>query len=392
MTRPHDFGFDAEAQILRDTARRLLQDHCAPETLHRLVAADPEPARARECVWDRQLWRRMVDLGWTAVAAPEALGGFGMPLVAIAGLAEELGRAAAPSPLIATLCATYVLLACDTEAARGLLRRIVGGAAVSLALTDRRGSWAVDDCDVTASDAEDVILNGTAWFVQDAGKADVFVVKARTSRGVGLYVVDADAPGVTIVPDAILDLTRDQARVELRDVAVAADRVAARPGAGARALLAAEPALLVIVAADMVGAGEWQLQTTAEYARTRVQFERPIGFFQAVKHPLVDMMVMIDEARSLVYDAACAFDHEPAQAEVRARMAKSAASDAAAYCSSRSVQLHGGIGFTWECFVHLWFKRQKHNEVLHGDGAYQRARLADLLIGPIGATSSTSSS
>ncbi|MFY0535674.1 acyl-CoA dehydrogenase family protein [Nannocystis pusilla] len=141
MTRPHDFGFDETAQILKDTARRLLQDHCAPEALHRLVAASSEPARATEGVWDPSLWRKMVDLGWTAVAVPEHAGGFGMGLVAIAGLAEELGRAAVPSPLIATLCATYVAAACDSDAARQLLRRIASGLSVSLAGTDRRGSW-----------------------------------------------------------------------------------------------------------------------------------------------------------------------------------------------------------------------------------------------------------
>lgn len=384
MTRPHDFGFDEEARILKDTARRLLQERCPPEVLHRIVARDPDATHA--CAWDESLWREMIELGWSAVAVPESAGGFGMPLVAIAGLVEEIGRAALPSPLIATLCATYVLSACDTPAAAELLRRIAGGTAVSLALTDRHGSWESADTDVSATDGATPVLDGAAWFVQDARKSGAFLVKARSPAGIGLYVVDADAPGVTVLPDAIVDLTRDQARVELRGVEVTADRIAAAPGAGESALRAAEPAILVVLAADMVGAAEWQLQTTAEYARTRVQFDRPIGFFQAVKHPLVDMMVQIDQARSLLYDAACAFDHEPGAAELRARMAKSAASDAASYCSGRSVQLHGGIGFTWECFVHLWFKRQKHNEALFGDGAYQRARLADLLIGPIGGT------
>lgn len=382
MTRPADFGFDEEAQILRDTARRLLHEQCANEALHRLVAASSAPARARESVWDRALWRRIVELGWTAVAVPERAGGFGMGLAAIAGLAEEVGRAALPSPLISTLCATYVLRACGSAGAEALLRRIAAGTSVSLAVTDRRGSWDAAHTDVVATDG---VLEGTAYFVQDAAKAAVFVVRARTATGVGLYVVEADAPGVTIVPDAIVDLTRDQARVELRGVKMTADGVAAEPERGAAAWRLAEPAILTIVAADLVGAGEWQLQTTAEYARTRVQFDRPIGAFQAVKHPLVDMMLRIDEARSLVYDAACAFEHEPAMAETCARMAKAAASDAAAYASSRSVQLHGGIGFTWDCFVQIYFKRQRHNEVLYGDGGHQRARLAELLIGPIGA-------
>jgi len=137
--------------------------------------------------------------------------------------------------------------------------------------------------------------------------------------------------------------------------------------------------MLTIVAADMTGAAEWQLGTTTEYAKVRRQFDRPLGFFQAVKHPIVNMMIAIDEARSLVYNAACAIDVEPQAAERYARMAKSAASDAAAFCSSRSVQLHGGIGFTWECDVQIYFKRQKHSQMLLGDGIYQREKLAALL-------------
>ena len=373
MPRPHDFGFDDEAQLLRDAAVRLFNKECPHDALHRLVAADPGHARARECVWDRSLWQKMIDLGWTAVAVPTSSDGFGMNLAAIAGLVEVAARAAAPSPLVATLCATYALAACDSDPARDLLRRIVAGAAVSLAASDRSGEfWRTDVA------AQGDALTGTAGFVQDAGKAAAFVVLA----GDALYLVDAAASGLTLVPDPIIDLTRDQARLEFHQTPATLLTTD-----GLKALRAAEPAILVILAADLVGAAEWQLQTTAEYARTRVQFDRPIGFFQAVKHPLVDMMVAIDAARSLVYDAACAFNYdEPEQAEVRARMAKSAASDAATFCSGRSVQLHGGIGFTWECSVQIYFKRQMHSAALYGDGPYQRARLADLLIGPVGAT------
>jgi alkylation response protein AidB-like acyl-CoA dehydrogenase len=376
-----DFGFGEEARMLKQTARQLLSRQCSPEQVHRLVAEDP--SRVLTCAWDRELWRQMIELGWTAVAVPTEADGFGMNLTAIAGLVEELGRAACPSPLVATLCGTYVLAACGSEPANQLLRRVVEGTAVSLASIDRRGSWELADTDVEASGGDRTILNGTAYFVQDASKAEVFVVKAKSPNGIGLYIVEANAPGVTIIPDAIIDLTRDQARVELRDVEVSPEHIAAAPNEGLRALAKAEPALLVIVAADMVGAAEWQLQTTTEYAKTRVQFDHPIGFFQAVKHPLVDMMIMIDEARSLLYDAASAFDGDPSMAIVRARMAKSAASDAAAHCSGRSVQLHGGIGFTWECFVQIYFKRQRHNVALFGDGTHQRAKLADVLIGPL---------
>jgi alkylation response protein AidB-like acyl-CoA dehydrogenase len=139
------------------------------------------------------------------------------------------------------------------------------------------------------------------------------------------------------------------------------------------------PAILTLLAADLCGAAEWQLQTTAEYARVRSQFGRQIGFFQAVKHPIVNMMCAVDRARSRTCAAAAAIDHEPKDALRLARMAKAAASDTGAFCADRSVQLHGGIGFTWECDVHLYFKRTKHHQLLWGDGAYHRARLAETL-------------
>ena len=187
-----------------------------------------------------------------------------------------------------------------------------------------------------------------------------------------------DAPGLTINPDAIVDLTRDQAHVRFDNVVaqeVSADGVAA--------LEQAMPAIWTMLAADVVGAAEWQLQTTVEYVNTRQQFEHPLGFFQAVKHPLVDVMVLIDQCKSLVYNAACAIDSEPERAAQCAHMAKASASEAAAFASGRSVQYHGGIGFTWECYVHLYFKRQKHSQMLWGDAAWHRAQLADILMGAV---------
>jgi alkylation response protein AidB-like acyl-CoA dehydrogenase len=193
--------------------------------------------------------------------------------------------------------------------------------------------------------------------------------------------VPTDSPGLTLSQDRIHDLTRDQATIRFEGVRVAKEGVVSRDAVGA--LERAWPSVLVTVAADLVGCAEWQLQTTVEYAKSRKQFDRPIGFFQAVKHPLVDAMIEIDRARSLVYHAACCIDVGDPGALEAARMAKSAASDAGAYISDRSVQLHGGIGFTWECDVHIFFKRSMHNQALYGDGAYQRSKLAETMIGPV---------
>jgi len=380
MALTKDFGFGPDEILLRDQARKLLRERFPVERLRALVAADHDEAYRSEvqpAPWDAELWRHVVELGWTALAVPEDAGGAGMPFVAVAALAEETGRVALPSPLASTFAAAMVLRAAG---AKTWLERIAGGAAASLALTNAAGAWEPQAPDVVARvDGSQTVLDGRAAFVQDARKVDFFVVSALGPGGIGLYVVPAAADGLSIRPDRIVDLTRDQGTLVLDDVRVDAAAVVTEPGRGIRPIEQATPALLTIVAADLCGAAEWQLQTTAEYARVRVQFEHPIGFFQAVKHPLVDMMLAVDRARSLTYAAACAIDHEPADAHRLARMAKAAASDAGAYCSDRSVQLHGGIGFTWECDVHIYFKRQKHNELLYGDATHQRARLAELL-------------
>jgi alkylation response protein AidB-like acyl-CoA dehydrogenase len=378
MALTKDFGFGPDEQLVRDQARKFLRENFGIDRLRKLVAADHHDAyesAIQPAPYDTALWQQMVELGWTGLAVPEDAGGVGMKMIAVATLVEEVGRVALPSPLVATLAATMVLRAAG---ANSWLERIAAGEAATLAITNPDGSWEPGDTAVSARpDSTGVVLDGTAAFVQDARKASFFVVSASGPGGVGLYAVPANAPGLTITPDRIVDLTRDQATLALKGVRVDTAAVVAPAGEGAAALEAATPALLTIVAADLCGAAEWQLQTTNEYAKTRVQFDHPIGFFQAVKHPIVNMMLAVDRARSLMYAAACAIDHEPDDAVRLARSAKAAASDAAAFCSDRSVQLHGGIGFTWECDVHLYFKRQKHNQLLYGDAAYQRAKLAD---------------
>ncbi len=383
MAQPKDYGFGSDERILRDSARRFLDEVASIDEVRKLVAGNhveayetpTPPAR-----YDEAAWKKMVELGWTALAVPEEAGGAGMKCVAVAALVEEIGRRAMPTPLVSTVLASYVLREAGTAAAKEWLGKIAGGASATLAVTNAEGSWEPGDTSVSAKAAgKGATLDGTAHFVQDARKAGFFVVSAATGKEVGLYAVPADAAGVSVLPDHIVDLTRDQARARFEGVKVPASGVLTAPPSGSEALRKATPALLTILSADMSGAAEWQLQTTTEYAKVRQQFDHPLGYFQAVKHPIVNMMVAIDEARSLVYNAACAIDSEPAEAEKYARMAKSSASDAAAYCSGRAVQLHGGIGFTWECDVQIYFKRQLHNQQLFGDGIYQRQKLAELI-------------
>lgn len=374
MAQPKDFGFGDDEKMLRDSAKKFLAEHCNVEKLRDLVAGNPDPDREPECLWEESQWDKAVELGWTALAVPEEDGGVGMSMVTVAALAEEIGRAAWPSPLIDTILATLVLRECGTDEAKAWLGRIAEGESMSLAITNADGSWDPSDTDVSVKDGK---LSGTASFVQNARKVKHFLVSAKEGDKVSLHVVSAEAAGVRIEPDRIVDLTRDQARVSFDNT----EPAATVSTDGAKAIATATPGILTVISADLVGAGEWLLQTANEYAKVREQFGRPIAFFQAVKHGIVNVMLDLDKARSLVYNAACAIDTEPENAEKFARMAKAKASDAGVFAGDRAVQYHGGIGFTWECDVHLYFKRNRHNQFLFGDAVHQRRLLADQLLG-----------
>lgn len=355
--------------MLKDGARRFFAERLPVDQLHALVADDYVPEREVSVKWRQDLWQEMVELGWTSLAVPESAGGIEMPWVAVAALLEENGRAAFPSPLLSTLQVTAVLRACGS-AGEAMLGEISSGCAATLALMDQAGNTQPG-----ALQLVDGKLQGQACFVQDAGKCERLLALALEGSEPVLCWVDIAASAVQVKQDAIIDLTRDQARV--RFDAAKVQRIDADAGA---AWSAALPVIWTLASADMVGAAEWLLQTTVEYAQQRKQFDHALGFFQAVKHDLVDVMLAIDESKSLLYNAACALDHEPERATVAAHMAKASASDTAARAAGRAVQCHGGIGFTWECFVHLYFKRQKHSQLLWGDAAWHRSEIASLLI------------
>ena len=375
--QPKDFGFNADEQALSDVANKFFQDNLPTQKLHALVAHDSDLANGTAAHWDRTLWQQIVYLGWLMIGIPERAGGLGMSAVAVATLLEQAGRAALPGPLLPTLNAGFILDACHNDNADAALRLICEGKTFSYASCDQYGSWEHDTSELTLIDGK---LNGAVHYVCDAQKVDYFLVNAKLGDDVTLMVVPADTEGLSIEPNAIIDLTRDQARLRFDQTPIQEQQIVTTPGKAMAALQLATPALLVTISADMCGAAEWQLQTTTEYARTRQQFDRTLGFFQAVKHPLVDFMVAIDMARSHLYNAACAIDFEPDNAEQYARMAKAAASDMAAFGSKKSVQLHGGIGFTWECFVHIYLKRQLYSQVFLGDAVHHRAKLAELLL------------
>jgi len=375
MAQPADFGFGEEQEMVRDSARRYFEDMQPLLQLRKDTAGTEDPYLGDERIgrYDKKAWQEMVELGWTMLAVPEAAGGAGMSLITAVTLAEEVGRAAVPTPLTSTLLATYVLAAADSKAANEWLAKIVAGSSAALAIYGVDGALDAGSTDVDAADGK---LTGTSYFIQDLQKVDFLVVAARNSAGVGLYCVEVGGEGVGLVHDRIVDLTRDQGRAVFAGAPAAC---VADGDAGTKALDDSRPALLTLVAADIAGGCEWLLQTTAEYAKIRTQFDRPIGFFQAVKHPVVNMMIAIDETRSLVYNAGAAFDHDREDAARTAYLAKSSASDTAEFCANRGTQLHGGIGFTWEADVQIYHKRVIHSQHLFGDGVWQREKLAELL-------------
>ncbi len=254
MTQSQNFGFGEDEAMLRDSAIKFFADNCSADKIHAQVADDSNIHRPIESKWDKELWQQIVELGWTSLCVPEAAGGIGMPVVAAVALAEEAGKAAFPSPLLVTFNATFVVRECASEAATKLLGEIASGTSATLAITNAKGSWNTVDTDVVANGGK---LSGTAYYVQDAQKAEVLVVSAQTDAGVALYRVDPKAQGVSVQADGIIDLTRDQARISFNDV-----EAELLSKDGAEALNKAMPAILCITAAGMVGSGEWLLQTT----------------------------------------------------------------------------------------------------------------------------------
>lgn len=373
MAQPRDFGFGEEQEMLKDQARRFMEDKQPLTGLRASIKGTEDPYHGEERTgsFDKAAWEEMVALGWTALAVPEEAGGVGMNLVTAVAVVEEVGRAAMPTPLTSTLQTTFVLREAASTGATNWLQQIVEGKSGTLALYGSDASLEWIDTDVSASGNT---LSGTAYFVQDLQKVDFLLVSAKENDTLKLYCVDVNASGIELAFDRIVDLTRDQGRVTFNNVAaecISEDGVAT--------LHKALPALLTLVSADMAAGCEWLLQTTAEYAKVRTQFDRPIGFFQAVKHPIVNMMIATDESRSLVYAAACAYDTEPENAHKAAYLAKSNASDTAEFCANRATQLHGGIGFTWEHDVQIYHKRVMHGQQLFGDGYWQRQKAAELL-------------
>ncbi|MEV1080022.1 acyl-CoA dehydrogenase family protein [Streptomyces sp. NPDC050211] len=363
-----DLTFSEEQDELRKVVRSFLARH-SDEAAVRRLAADPHGL-------DAVVWRRMAtELGLQGLAIPEEYGGSGFGYVDLGIVFEEAGRALLCAPYFATVAlAAEALLRCDDEQARAdLLPGIASGATVAtLALTEENGRW--DETGIGLTAGADNRLTGVKTYVPDGHLANLFLVAARTASGISLFAVEADAPGLTRTLLPTLDQTRKQARVEFQDTPA---RLLGTEGTAWPALRRTLATASVLLAAEQVGGAAAALDTAVSYARIRVQYGRPIGSFQGVKHKCADMLTEIESARSAAYGGLWALDAgDETQTAIAAALAQAFCSEAFTKVAGDSIQVHGGIGFTWEHPAHLYLKRAKSSEVLLGTPAYHRELLA----------------
>ena len=376
-----DFGFNEEQELLRVTVRKFLENECSSEFVRQRMA---EPAGVTD-----EFWAKMAEQGWLGLIYPEEYGGSGLGFVDLTVLMEEMGRAVMPGPFVSTvLLGGLTILEAGSAAQRSAwLPRIAAGHAKStLAWTEPSGRWDAAAITTAATPvAEGWSVSGTKLFVPDAHLADVLVVVARTAEstdpgeGIGLLLVLKDTPGLEVKLLPTMDQTRKLCEVTFDDVRVGADAVLGAPGGGWSPLSRAIERATVALCAEMCGGAQRVLDMTVDYAKIRVAFGRPIGSYQGVKHRAADMLVEVENAKSLTYYAAWAVDENAPEAALAASMAKAYCSDAFRRVSAAGIQLHGGIGFTWEHDLHLYFKRAKSSEFTFGDATYHRERVAQLI-------------
>ena len=353
------FGLSESQQILKDTARKFFAGECHMAHTRKLMET--------ETAYDPTLWQKLAQQGFTGIISPEEYGGMGLGKVELALLMEEAGYALLPGPLFSTIVAGAVIDACGgAEQKKQYLAPICSGEArATVAFLESGANWDPSGLKMTAAGDK---LTGTKLFVTDAGVADFLVVVAAD----GVFLAKAKAPGINVQPMKGMDLTRKIYSVEFKNTA--AERLS---NAGLqRALEIAAVAL----AAETVGGMQRVLETTVAYAKTRKQFGKAIGSFQAVQHMCADMYLETESARSAAYYAAWALEENAPDAAVAVSIAKMYASDVSRTVGNRGIQVHGGMGFTWENDLHLYYRRAKASETMLGDASFHRERIAAMVI------------
>lgn len=367
---------DEERDELRNAARKFLDNEVGSAQVRALL--DDEVG------FDRRVWSRMAELGWLAVHVPEEHGGMGAAYTDVVVILHELGRHVAPTPFLASgLLAAEALMAGDNGSLRSAwLPEVVGGERiVTVATAGPSGSCAASGLGVTWRSNAGVRFDGVARFVPDAHVADAVVVAARDGSGeVALALVDPRAEGVRVTIEPTVDQTRRLARLELDDVAIDETVLLGEPGASTELHRRLTSLGAIGVSADALGAAEHMLAVTSQYAKERQQFGRAIGTFQAVKHHCANMLIAVEASRAAVALAADVLDDPSGDVHEAASVAKSYVGPNCAKTCEVAVQVHGGIGFTWEHDAHLYLKRAKLDEALFGSTSWHRRRLAERLL------------
>ncbi|MBO2451319.1 acyl-CoA dehydrogenase family protein [Actinomadura barringtoniae] len=368
-----------EQEELREALRRFFADKSPSAEVRRLMGTAEG--------YDPGVWAQMAEqLGLQGLAVPEEYDGAGFGVRELAIVLEEMGRALVCAPYLSTvvLAGTALQAAADNETKQELLPGIAAGSTLATLAWTEGEKWDLASVAMTArpnalhfeehpSEPGGWILDGTKSYVLDGHIADLILVAARTDAGLSLFSVDASAPGLTRTPLPVVDQTRKLARLDFADVPARLIRSDAEEALTHTLNIAA-----VGLAAEQLGGAQRTLEMTVEYAKVRKQFGRPIGSFQAIKHRCADMFVQVESSRSAVLQAAAAADEDPSQLPVAAALAKAFCSDAYFFTAGETIQIHGGIGFTWEHDAHLYFKRAKASQELFGPPAHHRGHLAKL--------------
>jgi alkylation response protein AidB-like acyl-CoA dehydrogenase len=365
-----NFAFSEEQEELRRSVRRFLDDKSPIPEVRRLMETTDG--------YDPAVWAQMgTQLGLQGLAIPEEHGGSGFTYVELIVVLEEMGRSLLCAPYFATiaLAANAILTSGDDAAKKELLPGIASGETIAtLAFTEDNGRWDEGGINTAATRAGDGwTLDGHKMFVLDGHVANLLVVAARTAAGLSLFAIEGNAAGVTRTPLATMDQTRKQARLELSGTP---GRLIGTDGGASAGLSRTLDLAAVALAAEQVGGAQRCLDMSVEYAKERVQFGRPIGSFQAIKHKCADMLLEVESAKSAAYYAGWAAAESSDELPVVASLAKAYCSDAYFHAAAENIQIHGGIGFTWEHDAHLYFKRAKSSELLLGDPTYHRELLA----------------
>ncbi len=370
-----DFGFSEEQEQLRSAVR----DYFARELPVTFARAMLEDAAG----FTQDAWRGLSDLGWLGLAVPEDVGGSGLGLLDLTLVLEEAGAVALPGAYGSTVSLSLPLLLAATDDAqrRAFVPEVASGRRrVACAVAEKRARWSLDAIETAATpDGGGYSISGTKLFVADAGEADTLVVACRLDGGVGYFILPTEVPGLTISPMDTVDRTRRLFAVGFDGVRLEAACLLGGRAYPASHLDSVIDRAKVALAAGMVGAADRALAMTVDYVGMRKQFDRALATFQVIQHRCADMKVAVEHARSLVYYAAWALDTGASDARLAAAMAKAFASDACPRVAADAVQLHGGIGFTWEHDLHIYFKRLKADEQTYGDATANRELVARLL-------------